>query len=133
MEFMALMMEFMKEMQKRMNEGKEETGVVRGVETIRSGSPDLPLLAAWEPQQGPLILGDWLLLVEPIVADLSLSAAEWWKALIDASEQWYKRRVSLSPLDRIKHPVEAPAEIQQEKWQRLERRVAQPVREPRLE
>ena len=72
MEFMALMMESMKEMQKRMNEGKEETGVVRGVETIRSGSPDLPLLAAWEPQQGPLILGDWLLLVEPIVADLSL-------------------------------------------------------------
>ena len=126
------MMEPMKEMQKIMNEGKEETGVVRGVETIRSGSPDLPLLAAWEPQQGPLILGDWLLLVEPIVADLSLSAAEWWKALIHASEQWYKRRVSLSPLDRIKHPVEA-AEIQQEKWQRLERRVAQPVREPRLE
>ena len=95
---MALMMEFMKGMQKRMNEGKEETGVVRGVETIRSGSPDLPLLAAWEPQQGPLILGDWLLLVEPIVADLSLSAAEWWKALIDASEQWYKRHVSVSPL-----------------------------------
>ena len=72
MEFMALMMEPMKEMQKIMNEGKEETGVVRGVETIRSGSPDLPLLAAWEPQQGPLILGDWLLLVEPIVADLLL-------------------------------------------------------------
>ena len=97
-------------MPKRMN-GKEETGVVRGVETIRSGSPGLPLLAAWEPQQGPLILGDWLLLVEPIVADLSLSAAEWWKALIDASEQWYKRHVSVSPAGSSSIPWKLLQEI----------------------
>ena len=34
-EFMALMMDSMKEMQKRMNESKDEAGLVKGVETIR--------------------------------------------------------------------------------------------------
>ena len=58
LEFMSLMMEFMKEMHKRLSETKEETGVIKGVEIVRSGSPDLPLLAPWEPQQGPLILRD---------------------------------------------------------------------------
>ena len=73
LEFMSLMMESMKEMHKRLSEPKEETRVIKGVEIVRSGSPDLPLLAPWEPQQGPLILGDWLLLAEPIIAALSLS------------------------------------------------------------
>ena len=45
------MMESMKEMQKRMNDSKDEAGLVKGVETIRIGSPDLPVLAPWEAQQ----------------------------------------------------------------------------------
>ena len=121
---MALMMDSMKEMQKRMNESKDEAGLVKGVETIHSGSPDLPLLAPWEAQQGPLILGDWLLLAEPIIADLSLTAGEWWRNTVNAAENWYKLHMSLSPLERIKHPCEAPPEITLEKWQRVERRVS---------
>ena len=74
---MALFVESMKEMQKRMNDSKDEAGLVKGVETIRTGSPDFPVLQPWEAQQGPLILGDWLLLAEPIVADLSPTAGEW--------------------------------------------------------
>ena len=95
---MALMMDSMKEMQKRMNESKDEAGLVKGVETIHSGSPDLPLLAPWEAQQGPLILGDWLLLAEPIIADLSLTAGEWWRNTVNAAENWYKLDMSLSRL-----------------------------------
>ena len=49
---------------------------MEGVETIRTGSPDLPALQPWEAQHGPLILGDWLLLTEPIVADLSMTPGE---------------------------------------------------------
>ena len=86
LEFMALMMESMKEMQKRMNDSKDDAGLVKGVETIRTGSPDLPALQPWEAQHGPLILGDWLLLTEPIVADLSMTAGEWWRITVKAAE-----------------------------------------------
>ena len=79
----------MKEMQGKMYEPRDEVGAVRGVETIRAGSPDLPPLAVWEAQQGPLILGDWLLLAEPIIADLSLTVAEWWKELVRAAEDFF--------------------------------------------
>ena len=118
------MMESMKEMQKRMNDSKDEAGLVKGVETIRTGSPDLPVLAPWEAQQGPLILGDWLLLAKPIIADLSLTAGEWWRSTVKSAEEWYKLHMSLSPLERIKHPCQAPPEITMEKWQRVERRVS---------
>jgi hypothetical protein len=110
------MMDSMKEMQKRMQEPRDDMGIVRGIETIRA-----PL---WEAQLGPLILGDWLLLAEPIIADLSLTAAEWWKDVVSPAKAWYQHHVSLSPLDRIKHPAEAPPALCQEKWKRMERRVA---------
>ena len=123
LEFMVLMMDSMKEMHKRLNEPKDE-GVIKGVETVRSGAPDLPLLAPWEPQQGPLILGDWLLIIEPIISDLSTSASVWWKTSVTAAEAWYKAHMALSPLDRIRHKVETPEEVMQLKWERLERRVS---------
>ena len=41
-----------------------------------------------------------------------------------AAETWYKDHMALSPLDRIRHKVEAPQEVLQLKWERLERRVA---------
>ena len=97
---------------------------MEGVETIRTGSPDLPALQPWEAQHGPLILGDWLLLTDPIVADLSMTAGEWWRTTVKAAEEWYRLHMSLSPLERIKHPCEAPPEITLEKWQRVERRVS---------
>ena len=124
MEFMVLMMESMKEMQKRFQEGKEEGGSVRGVEIVRNGGPDLPQLASWHPLQGPLQLGDWLLLVGPIVADLSTSSEEWWGKVVKPAEDWYKTHMAMNPLDRAKHSVEPPAHLQEGRWQRLERRVS---------
>jgi hypothetical protein len=123
-EFMKLMMDSMREMQKRMTESKEESGMIRGVEVIRSGSPDLPALAPWEPQHGPLILGDWMLLAEPIISDLSMSASEWWKTVVRLAEEWYKVHMTLNPIERIQHPATVPVEVSQDKWQRVERRVS---------
>ena len=60
--------------------------MVRGVEVVRSGPPDLPLVASWDAHTGPLQLGDWLLLVEPIVSDLSVTANGWWKLIVEAAE-----------------------------------------------
>ena len=123
-EFMKLMMDSMREMQKRMTESKEESGMIRGVEVIRSGSPDLPALSPWEPQHGPLILGDWMLLAEPIISDLSMSASEWWKTVVRLAEEWYKVHMTLNPIERIQHPATVPVEVSQDKWQRVERRVS---------
>ena len=122
--FMLVMMESMKEMQKKLLESKEEAGMVKGVEVVRSGVPDLPQLPAWSPAQGPLQLGDWLLLLEPLVADLSTTSEQWWTRMSTAAQEWYQKHTSLSPLDRIQHQVTPPMEVQQEKWQRLERRMS---------
>ena len=123
MKFMMLMMETMKEFQKSMGSPKDE-GMVRGVEVVRSGSPDLPLLASWDAQTGPLQLGDWLLLVEPIVSDLSVTANDWWKLIVEAAEEWYRSHIAMAPLERVKHVPEPPDEVAQQKWQRVERRTS---------
>ena len=124
MEFMMLMVESMREMRKKVVEGRDEPGMVRGVEVVRNGVPDLPALAAWSPSQGPLQLGDWLLTLEPIVADLSTTSELWWSLMVKSAERWYEAHMALSPLDRVQHEVKPPAEVSLEKWARLERRMA---------
>ena len=123
MEFMVLMMESVRDLQKKISDGREE-GSVAGVETVRSGSPDLPMLQPWTSNIGPLILGDWLLLVGPILSDLSATAHDWWNSMLAAVEGWYQVYVSLNPLDRLRHEAKAPEELRILKWQRLERRAA---------
>ncbi|CAL1146617.1 unnamed protein product [Cladocopium goreaui] len=53
-----------------------------------------------------------------------MTAGEWWRITVEAAEEWYRLHMSLSPLERIKHPCGAPPEITLEKWQRVERRVS---------
>ena len=124
MEFMSLMMENMKEMHRKLHEDKEESGTIRGVEVVRSGTHELPQLPAWSSTQAPLQLSDWLLLVAPVISDLSATAETWWKTMVAEAEQWYQSHMLLSPLERLQHGSEQPAALMQEKWQRLERRVA---------
>jgi len=114
-EFMMIMMETMKDLQKKVTEGKEESGMVRGVEVVRTGIPDLPVLQQWTPSQGPLQLGDWLLTVERIAADLSASSELWWSLMVKSAEQWYQKHMAMSPLDRVQHEVKPPSDVSLEK------------------
>ena len=122
--FMALMMESMKEMQKKMLEPREEAGMVRGVEVVRTGVMELPALQQCNPAQGPLQLGDWLLMIEPVAADMSTTSQEWWGEMTKAVETWYQQHMSMNPLDRISHEVKPPPQLVQDRWQRLERRMS---------
>ena len=122
--FMALMMESMKEMQKKMLEPREEAGMVRGVEVVRTGVMELPALQQCNPAQGPLQLGDWLLMIEPVAADMSTTSQEWWSEMTKAVEAWYQQHMSMNPLDRISHEVKPPPQLVQDRWQRLERRMS---------
>ena len=124
LEFMVIMMETMKDLHKKVSETKEETGMVRGVEIVRSGAPDLPALTPWSPNQGPLQLGDWLLTVEPIIADLSATSEVWWSLMVKSAEQWYQKHMMMPPLDRVQHEIQPPPEVTLGKWSRLERRTA---------
>ena len=122
--FMALMMESMQEMQKKMLEPREEAGMVRGVEVVRTGVMELPALQQCNPAQGPLQLGDWLLMIEPVAADMSTTSQEWWGEMTKAVETWYQQHMSMNPLDRISHEVKPPPQLVQDRWQRLERRMS---------
>ena len=48
MEFMLLMMQSLRDLQRKSEEGGDEPGVLRGVEVVRTGSPDLPLLSMFK-------------------------------------------------------------------------------------
>ena len=124
LEFMCLMMENMKELQRKYQEDREEGGSIRGIEVVRSGAQELPPLPGWSPNQSPLQLSDWLLLIEPVVSDLTATAETWWKTLLKEAEGWYQSHMKMSPLERLQHGHGTPPSLMQEKWQRLERRMS---------
>ena len=103
---------------------KDEDGTVKGVEIVRMGSIELPALAVPHSSQGPLQLGDWLLIIEPVLSDLTATSEEWWRLLLREAEGWYQLHLSLPPLQRIQHDPVQPAVLSQERWTRLEKRVA---------
>lgn len=69
----------------------------------------------------PLQLTDWLLLIEPLVSDLSATAETWWKLVLKEAEAWYQVHMQLSPVEKLQQGREPPMSLVQEKWQRLER------------
>ena len=123
MELMFLMVQSMRDLQKKIQDGKGEDGSVMGVEVVRSGAPDLPDLLPWASGTGPLQLGDWMLLLNPIISDLTTTSHDWWNQMTKEVEAWYQRHISMSPLDRLNHGFAVPESLQQPRWQRLERRV----------
>eukprot|EP00438_Fugacium_kawagutii_P016096 Skav225959 [mRNA] locus=scaffold6030:76316:83572:- [translate_table: standard] len=124
LEFMCLMMESMKELAKKFDGPRDEETNQYGIEVVRGSQTDLPTLGTWTAMTGPLMLGDWFLLVEPIVADMSSTAEVWWRTLMKEAEAWYQIHVSLNPLEKVRHSIEPPSSLRVKKWERLERRVA---------
>ena len=124
LQLMVTMMETMKEMQKKTTEEREDSGMLRGVELVRAGVADLPALPPWSPTTGPLQLGDWMLLITPVIADLSLTSEEWWSLMTKESEKWFQAHMALGPIDRLQHAPAVPVQLQEDRWQRLERRVS---------
>ena len=123
MELLMLMMQNMQEIQRHML-SRDDHGASNGVEVVRSGVIDLPKLAEWDSQEGPLKMGDWMALLEPAISDLSTSSELWWSEMIREVQHWYQQHLQMAPLDRAAHDMSAPQTLQLRQWQRLERRVA---------
>ena len=125
MEFMMVMLQSMQELQKKVFEsGQESKETQNGVELVRSGVGELPQLGEWDATEGPLRMGDWLIMLEPIISDFTESSEEWWRLMVQEVMAWYRLHMSLSPLDRASHSYDPPPSVAQKKWHRLERRVA---------
>ena len=117
-QLMAKMMEGMTNLQKQIMDGKENDS-----ENVRSNL-ELPQLTEWSASSGPVDLSDWLCVVEPLMADLSNSSAEWWTVLTKEAQAWYEAHLRLQPLDRVSHEPNASSTLAQKKWVRLERRAS---------
>lgn len=102
MEFMMLMLKSMQEMQRKFfeedtNRGKDKED---GVEKVSTGITEFPPLPEWDALEAPLKMGDWITVLEPLVADMSSTADEWWALTLKEVHTWYQEHLALSPLDR---------------------------------
>ena len=113
------MMEGMTNLQKQIMEKNKE----KDAETARS-QIELPLLPPWSSTTGPVDLSDWLVLIEPIMADLTATSGEWWSCIIEECQTWYSRHLQPQPLERVAHEPSPSSALTVPKWVRLERRAS---------
>lgn len=123
---MLTLMQGMQEMQKKIIEREEkgEEGLsMRGVEFVR-GQPELPKLPDWAAGTAPIDLNDWLVLIEPIMADLTPTSQEWWEVLLQESREWYDHHMSKTPMERLSHEPSPSPDLARKRWSRLEKRAS---------
>ena len=113
--------EGMQKIQDRMSQGGS-TGQDQDPETVRH-SVDLPKLAEWNGESAPIDFSDWLLLLAPLMADLTPSSEEWWTLTLEEARQWYQKHLVKSPLDRLTHQIVPSTKLSMRKWSRLEKRA----------
>ena len=123
---MLALMQGMQDIQRKLveKEGRtEEPGIHGGIEFVR-GQHELPKLPEWSASSAPIDLNDWLVLIEPIMADLTASSQEWWETLLSEARKWYDSHMKRTPLERLTHHPTPSEELTLKKWSRLERRAA---------
>ena len=113
------MMEGMTNLQKQIMEKDKD----KDTETVRS-QVELPPLPPWSSTTGPVDLSDWLVLIEPIMSDLTATSGEWWCGLMAECQSWYSKHIQLQPLDRVAHEPSPSSTLTTSKWLRLERRAS---------
>ena len=114
---MELMMKMMESMQNMMSKKSPE------VEAVRPGHHEIPKLAEWSVDSAPLDLGDWLIMLDPVMGDLSSTSHLWWQKVMEEARDWYEEHQKLSPLDRVSHRPLPSSELAEGRWMRLERRA----------
>ena len=120
---MMKLMEGMQAMQQRMLDDREDDRA-GSVESVQGYIQPLPELCEWNPSTGPIDLGDWLSLIEPIMSDLSKTSGDWWQLLMTEATAWYDEHQQLAPLKRIHHDPKPSSKLSQQKWCRLEKRAS---------
>lgn len=96
--------------------GLNGTGVEVASETLRS--LELPKLAE---NASTLNFGDWLAVVEPLMADLGTNSSEWWSIIMDHVQKTYENWLTESPLGRLRLSIDIPEAAKG--WPRTEKRA----------
>ena len=117
--------EGMQKMQDRMSKGSS-TDLENEPEMVKH-NVELPKLPEWNCESAPIDFADWLLLLAPLMADLTSTSEEWWNLTLEESRQWYQRHLTKSPLDRLTHQISPSAKLTTRKWARLEKRTNSPT------
>ena len=66
---------------------------------------------------------DWLVVIGGLVGDVSDTAAEWWRQVLDVVDTAYCVWISSSPLDRLKVEPIVPPEWPHGRWARVNFRI----------
>ena len=86
--------------------GEPQTNQIAVPETVRS--LELPALPHPAVEGAALQFGDWLVLVYPLMSDLSATSQQWWEGSLAAARRLYEQWLVASPLDRLRlRPTEA--------------------------
>ena len=117
---MELMMKMMDSMQKLMMKKNGSPDV----EMVRGNHLEVPKLQEWSAESAPLDLGDWFIMLNPVMGDLTPTSHLWWDLMMEEAREWYKCHQTLSPLERVSHRPVPSVALADSRWSRLERRAS---------
>ncbi|CAE7296203.1 GIP, partial [Symbiodinium sp. KB8] len=75
-------------------------------------------------ESGAIDFQDWLYLVEQQVGSMASGASVWWNGMVAAAMAAYGRYQASTPIQRLSISAELPAELEDAKFSKLEKRVA---------
>ena len=85
---------------------------------------EFPKLPENTAESGAIDFQDWLYLVEQQVGSLAAGASTWWAGMLEAAMQAYSSYQAATPIQRLTIKAELPFEWEDEKYSKLEKRVA---------
>lgn len=122
LEIILKLMQGMQDIQKKLakpSHKEDET-----VQEVIQRGVELPRLPEWSPETGPIDFSDWMLVLAPLMGDLSTNSEEWWQSTVETAKSWYLSHMSKSPMERLHHQPSSPPTLTQKRWARLERRAS---------
>ena len=102
--------------------GMESSNYGSGIASDQVGSGPKLELPALPGTISPMDLGDWLILVGPVMRDLSQHAAKWWQRTMEETTRYYEIWRTASPLQRVQLQVGLPPDLMVESYGRTEQR-----------
>ena len=107
MQSMVKLMEGMQTMQTQILDVKRQ----KDVEIVKNAAVDLPKLQEWKADTAPLDLADWLLVVEPVLSDLSDNSQQWLEEMLVSVRRWYAEHQEKTPLEKVNLKPQVPLSL----------------------
>ncbi|CAE7442809.1 GIP, partial [Symbiodinium necroappetens] len=85
---------------------------------------ELAKLPEYTPESGATDFQDYLYLAEQQIGSLALGAGEWWQKTLAVAQKAYAEYQSLSPMKRLIVKAVLTEELKQDRFKKLERKVA---------